>query len=306
MNKINVALCQMNVMDDKEKNIEKAILMIKQSKKQGADLAVLPEMFNCPYENEKFIEYAEELEESVTLKEIAKVAKEENIHVLAGSIPELELNEKNNDDKDNINEKQSIYNTSVFFDNHGKILGKHRKMHLFDIDVKGKIYFKESDTLSAGNEFTVIKTDLAKIGIGICYDIRFVELSRIMALEGAEILKESMSFNNDTKPVLLFYQDDYSTYKTRKPNDKDTESYMAEDLFDRDSYINVTNKIHVRSHKELRNMTWNDIITSNKRPKGATDAIKYYIQDNYASFEKEWLQNFKPVLDKLLDVFDLN
>jgi energy-coupling factor transporter ATP-binding protein EcfA2 len=124
--------------------------------------------------------------------------------------------------------------------------------------------------------------------------------------EGAEILKESMSFNNDTKPVLLFYQDDYSTYKTRKPNDKDTESYMAEDLFDRDSYINVTNKIHVRSHKELRNMTWNDIITSNKRPKGATDAIKYYIQDNYASFEKEWLQNFKPVLDKLLDVFDLN
>ena len=124
--------------------------------------------------------------------------------------------------------------------------------------------------------------------------------------EGAEILKESMNSNNDTKPVLLFYQDDYSTYKTRKPNDKDTESYMAEDLFDRDSYINVTNKIHVRSHKELRNMTWNDIITSNKRPKGATDAIKYYIQDNYASFEKEWLQNFKPVLDKLLEVFDLN
>ena len=201
MNKINVALCQMNVMDDKEKNIEKAILMIRQSKKQGADLAVLPEMFNCPYENEKFIEYAEELEESVTLKEIAKVAKEENIHVLAGSIPELELNEKNNDDKDNINEKQSIYNTSVFFDNHGKILGKHRKMHLFDIDVKGKIYFKESDTLSAGNEFTVIKTDLAKIGIGICYDIRFVELSRIMALEGAEILIFPGAFNLTTGPA---------------------------------------------------------------------------------------------------------
>ena len=201
MNKINVALCQMNVMDDKEKNIEKAILMIRQSKKQGADLAVLPEMFNCPYENEKFIEYAEELEESVTLKEIAKVAKEENIHVLAGSIPELELNEKNNDDKDNINEKQSIYNTSVFFDNHGKILGKHRKMHLFDIDVKGKIYFKESDTLSAGNEFTVIKTALAKIGIGICYDIRFVELSRIMALEGAEILIFPGAFNLTTGPA---------------------------------------------------------------------------------------------------------
>lgn len=124
--------------------------------------------------------------------------------------------------------------------------------------------------------------------------------------EGAEKLNEFMTSNNDTKPVLLFYQEDYSTRKTRKPNDKDTESYMAEDLFDSNSYINVTNKIHVSSHKELRNMTWNDVITSNKRPKGTTDAIKYYIQDNYASFEKEWLQNFKPVLDKLLDVFDLN
>ena len=199
MNPIKIALCQMNVVDNKDKNIEKAIQMIKESKKQGADLAVLPEMFNCPYENEKFIEYAEKLEDSQTLKEIAKIAKEENIHVLAGSIPELV--------KDDENDIESIYNTAVFFDNNGKQLGKHRKMHLFDIDVKGKIYFKESDTLSAGNDFTIINTDLATIGIGICYDIRFVELSRIMALEGAEILIFPGAFNLTTGPAhweLLF------------------------------------------------------------------------------------------------------
>ena len=199
MNPIKIALCQMNVVDNKDKNIEKAIQMIKESKKQGADLAVLPEMFNCPYENEKFIEYAEKLEDSQTLKEIAKIAKEENIHVLAGSIPELV--------KDDENDIESIYNTAVFFDNDGKQLGKHRKMHLFDIDVKGKIYFKESDTLSAGNDFTIINTDLATIGIGICYDIRFVELSRIMALEGAEILIFPGAFNLTTGPAhwkLLF------------------------------------------------------------------------------------------------------
>lgn len=199
MNSIKIALCQMNVVDNKEKNIEKAIQMIKESKEQGADLAVLPEMFNCPYENEKFIEYAEELENSQTLKEIAKIAKEENIHVLAGSIPELE--------RDDENETESIYNTAVFFDNDGKQLGKHRKMHLFDIDVKGKIYFKESDTLSAGNEFTIIKTDSARFGIGICYDIRFVELSRIMALNGVEILIFPGAFNLTTGPThweLLF------------------------------------------------------------------------------------------------------
>ena len=189
----------MNVVDNKEQNIEKAIQMIKESKKQGADLAVLPEMFNCPYENEKFIEYAERLEDSKTLNEIAKVAKEENIHVLAGSVPELEINDKK--------DTESIYNTSVFIDNNGKSLGKHRKMHLFDIDVKGKIYFKESDTLSAGNDFTIINTNLAKIGIGICYDIRFVELSRIMALNGAEILIFPGAFNLTTGPAhweLLF------------------------------------------------------------------------------------------------------
>ena len=199
MNSIKIALCQMNVVDNKEKNIEKAIQMIKESKKQGADLAVLPEMFNCPYENEKFVEYAEILESSKTLKEISNIAKEENIHVLAGSIPELE--------RDDENDTESIYNTAVFFDNNGKQLGKHRKMHLFDIDVKGKIYFKESDTLSAGNDFTIIKTDLATIGIGICYDIRFVELSRIMALNGAEILIFPGAFNLTTGPAhweLLF------------------------------------------------------------------------------------------------------
>ena len=193
MNKINIALCQMNVVDNKEENIGKAIQMIKESKKQGADLAVLPEMFNCPYENEKFIEYAEELNDSKTLSEIAKHAKEEDIHVLAGSIPELEINDEDN--------SESIYNTAVLFDNKGKFLGKHRKMHLFDIDVKGKIYFKESDTLSAGNEFTVIDTELATIGIGICYDIRFVELSRIMALNGAQILIFPGAFNLTTGPA---------------------------------------------------------------------------------------------------------
>ncbi|MBR5504038.1 MAG: carbon-nitrogen hydrolase family protein [Methanobrevibacter sp.] len=199
MNLIKIALCQMNVVDNKEKNIEKAIQMIKESKRQGADLAVLPEMFNCPYENEKFIEYAEELSDSKTLKEISNIAKEENIHVLAGSIPELEIN--------NEKDTESIYNTAVFFNNNGKLVGKHRKMHLFDIDVKGKIYFKESDTLSAGNDFTVIETDLATIGIGICYDIRFVELSRIMALNDAEILIFPGAFNLTTGPAhwqLLF------------------------------------------------------------------------------------------------------
>ncbi|MFL8467493.1 nitrilase-related carbon-nitrogen hydrolase, partial [Clostridioides difficile] len=67
-------------------------------------------------------------------------------------------------------------------------MGKHRKMHLFDIEVTGKVSFKESDTLTAGNDVTVIDTEYGKVGIAICYDIRFPELSRLMALKGAEIV----------------------------------------------------------------------------------------------------------------------
>ena len=115
-----------------------------------------------------------------------------------------------------------------------------------------------------------------------------------------------MGAKGDTKPQILFYQSDYSIVKTRKPNDKDSESYIAEDLFDSNAYFVVTSKVNVRNHKELRNITWNDVITSNKRPKNTPDAIKCYIEDNYNTFEKEWLQNFKPVLNKLLDVFNLN
>ncbi|WP_297899693.1 carbon-nitrogen hydrolase family protein [Methanobrevibacter sp.] len=199
--KLKIALCQMNVIDNKEKNITKAISMIKNAKKEGADIAILPEMFNCPYDNEKFKEYAEFVEDSYTLKSIADISKNNNIYVLAGSIPEKKIINETNEEK--------IYNTSFLFNDNGKILGYHRKMHLFDIDVKDKIYFKESDTLDHGDKVTVIDTEskIGKIGIGICYDIRFLELSRIMALEGAKILIYPGAFNLTTGPAhweLLF------------------------------------------------------------------------------------------------------
>ena len=111
MKTIKVALCQMEVIDDKKANIKKAIEMIKDAKKQKADLAILPEMFNCPYENEKFIEYAEILDKSETLNKISKIAKEENIYVLAGSIPEKVINEnKKNSENNKNNENNEFYN----------------------------------------------------------------------------------------------------------------------------------------------------------------------------------------------------
>ncbi|WP_406536493.1 carbon-nitrogen hydrolase family protein [Methanobrevibacter sp.] len=193
MTKIKLALCQMNVIDNKEANIENAGLMINEAISKNADFIVLPEMFNCPYSNDKFIEYAEEEQNSLTLNKIASLAKNNNVYILAGSIPEKE--------------EDKLYNTSYLFDRSGKMLAKHRKMHLFDIDVKGKITFKESDVLTAGDDFTIADTEFGKIGIGICYDVRFPELARIMVEKGALILFYPGAFNMTTGPAhweLLF------------------------------------------------------------------------------------------------------
>ena len=193
MTKVKIALCQMNVIDNKDENLRKASLMIAQCIKENVDFIVLPEMFNCPYSNDKFIEYCEVEKESETLLKISNLACKNNVYILAGSIPEKE------------NDK--LYNTSYLFDKNGNIIAKHRKMHLFDIDVKGKITFKESDVLTAGDEFTIANTEFGKIGIGICYDIRFPELARIMAQKGALILFYPGAFNMTTGPAhweLLF------------------------------------------------------------------------------------------------------
>lgn len=193
MTKIKLALCQMNVVDNKEKNIKTARLMIEESISKNANFIILPEMFNCPYSNDKFIEYGEKEKSSETLSEISKLAKSNNAYILAGSIPEIE--------------EDKLYNTSYLFDRQGNVIAKHRKMHLFDIDVKGKITFKESDVLTAGNDFTIADTEFGKVGIGICYDIRFPELAKIMVENGALILIYPGAFNMTTGPAhweLLF------------------------------------------------------------------------------------------------------
>ena len=193
MNKVRIALCQMNVVDDKKANLKKAGSLIADSADRNADFIVLPEMFNCPYSNDKFVEYGENEHDSCTLNTISQLAESYNVYILAGSIPERE--------------GDKLYNTSYLFDKTGSIIAKHRKMHLFDIDVKGRITFKESDVLTAGDEFTIADTDFGRIGIGICYDVRFVELARIMAEKGAEILFYPGAFNQTTGPAhweLLF------------------------------------------------------------------------------------------------------
>jgi predicted amidohydrolase len=183
---MKLALCQMNVGTEKQENLKNAEKMIREAEKMGADIIVLPEMFNCPYKNEYF-DVFKETKNGTTITLIRKLAKELEVYIVAGSIPE---------DDDGF-----IYNTSFFIDRFGNIVDFHRKAHLFDIDVPGGITFKESDTLLPGNKSTVVDTEFGKIGIGICYDIRFPEFARKMVLEGAEILIYPAAFNMITGPA---------------------------------------------------------------------------------------------------------
>ena len=131
---VKAGLCQVPVTDNKEKNIEEAGKMIREAAANGAELIALPEIWNCPYSTDYFEEYSEP-EGAGTYSFLSETAKELGVYIVGGSIPE--------------NEDGRVYNTSYSFDRAGKLIGKHRKAHLFDIDVEGGIRFMESDVFTA-------------------------------------------------------------------------------------------------------------------------------------------------------------
>lgn len=182
-----LAICQIKVTADKEANIKKAGAMVKEATATGAKVITLPEMFNCPYENKYFPEFAENYSDGVTVQALREMARNNQIYLVGGSIPEKE--------------GTNIFNTSFVFDPKGALVGRHRKMHLFDVELSSGLSFKESATLGAGQEVTVVDTNFGKIGIAICYDMRFPELMRLMALAGAELIIIPGAFNMTTGPA---------------------------------------------------------------------------------------------------------
>lgn len=193
MNEITLGLVQMPVSADKEENKTCAAQMIKEAAKKGADLVILPEMWNTPYNTAVFRNYAEK-DDGSTCQMLSKLASELNIYLVGGSIPECDLDNR-------------IYNTSFVFDPEGMQIAKHRKWHLFDIDVPGGQKFKESDVLSPGTCATTFQAYDWIIGLGICFDIRFPLQAEKMAEEGVEMVIYPGAFNPTTGPLhweLLF------------------------------------------------------------------------------------------------------
>lgn len=184
--KFRLALIQLAVSASKFDNLANAAVKIKEAATKGAQVVALPECFNCPYGTNFFPEYAETIPGNST-EVLSKAAKDNDIFLVGGSIPE--------------SKNGKLFNTSPIFNPTGDMIATHQKIHLFDIDVPGKIRFKESETLSPGNKLTTFDTPFCKIGVGICYDIRFAELAQIYAKNGCKLLIYPGAFNMTTGPA---------------------------------------------------------------------------------------------------------
>lgn len=190
---MKIALIQLRVDNSKQNNLDRACAFIAQSKQGGADMAILPEMFSCPYQTKNFPLYAEKAGGKAWLQ-LSETARKNNIYLVAGSMPEVD-------------EEGKVYNTSFVFDREGAQLASHRKTHMFDIDVPGGQRFRESDTLTPGDKVTTFETEFGLMGLLVCYDFRFPEMSRIMANRGAKVIFVPAAFNMTTGPAhwdLLF------------------------------------------------------------------------------------------------------
>lgn len=191
---LKVALIQFTVTADKAANLSTVKSKIGEAVANGAKLIVLPECFNSPYAVSAFPKYAESIPDGETTKFLSALAKEKKIFLVGGSIPEKTPNNK-------------YYNTNITFSPDGSLIATHRKVHLFDIDVPGKIRFKESDILSPGDHATSFQLDsYGRVGVGICYDIRFPELAAVSTRGDF-----SSSNNTSNKAFAMIYPGAFNT-----------------------------------------------------------------------------------------------
>ena len=208
-----VALVQFQVSPEPQVNRQQVRHWLERAMAPGQTspspkLLMLPEVWNSPYQAERFAEFAEPIPEpgadlldgpSASLKVVAEVAVSHGVSVIAGSIPE-----RSSDGR--------IFNTATVIGPQGRLLAKHRKMHLFDVDIPGGIHFHESDSLTAGDQITVLSgvgDPLASgvscppnLGLQICYDIRFPELALLMQQQlRCDLIACPAGFSTTTGPL---------------------------------------------------------------------------------------------------------
>ena len=194
LRKYRIAVVQMDSRGDKGANLKYACQCIDEAADGGAKLISFPEMMNLVGRNVGEGGGHETIPGYTTEILMAK-AREHKMYIHSGSFYKV------------VEGEDRAYNTSVIIDPEGKIIGEYHKLHPFDITMPNGTAHKESDRIRPGDEIVVTDTALGKMGMSICYDIRFPELYRIMALEGAQVIFTPASFTMATgkehwEPIL--------------------------------------------------------------------------------------------------------
>jgi omega-amidase len=171
--RVRAALCQQAVTGDKAADTDAMRAAVLAAGRAGAQLVVLPECWNCPYSNASFGAYAEP-RDGPSAAALSAAARDAGVVLVGGSIPERDGG--------------ALFNTCLVYGPDGQLLGFHRKLHLFDVDIPGGITFRESETLTAGDAVTVVDTAVGRLGVGVCFDLRFGEAAALAAARGAHAL----------------------------------------------------------------------------------------------------------------------
>lgn len=185
MTKFIAAAVQMDSQDDKMANLAAAEGYIREAAARGARLVVLPESMN--YIGRDMAQEAEAIPGGPTFQRLSGLARELDLWLEAGSIYES-----------NPEDPARPFNTTFLIRPDGTLAAKYAKLHPFDVVLPNGVTSRESDRVCPGKKLTVAETDLGKVGLGICYDIRFGEMFRIMALEGAKLFAVPANFTVNT------------------------------------------------------------------------------------------------------------
>ena len=179
--RLRVACVQLNAGAAKAENLEKAERLVAQAASTGADVVVLPEKWNAFGSAETLRANAEPLEGGESVEAMSEWARRHGITLVGGSITERR------------DGREKLSNTSLVFDPSGEVAAAYRKIHMFDVDVGGHVY-RESEAEEPGEETLVCDAEGWRLGLSVCYDLRFPELYRILALDGAELITVPAAF----------------------------------------------------------------------------------------------------------------
>lgn len=182
--KTTVAAIQMSSTPEKAQNLARAEHLIRRATFAGAELVALPELWSC-HGLEKVYRESAELVPGPTTDFLSGLAWELGVWLLGGSILEGEPG------------VERLSNTSTFFDPSGELVAVYRKIHLFDVKAPDREYL-ESKTIAPGREIVTVKAGVTTLGLSVCYDLRFPELYRLLALKGAEVLTVPAAFTLQT------------------------------------------------------------------------------------------------------------